>query len=497
MKLRSLHIKILFTALAMFILPACDNYLSENPDNRVELNTLDKCAKLLTNAYSDAAYTFTEWMGDNVSYTTGTTKLPEHNEMYQWQDPISVNQDTPTNFWQETYQSIAHANEVLAVIDNIDGDHLLRNAIKAEAYLTRAYGHFMLVNLFAKQYDSQTASTDPGIPYVLEPETVFIKKYDRNTVAEVYKLTESDIKNGLKYVNDGFYANSGKYHFTVNAALAFATRFYLFKGDYDNCIRYSTQMLGSDPSTFIKNLPDLLAKTLPDNFSSEYSSPKEASNLILVRQVTNFPVNVGFWPNAALRDEIFVNNPFGAVGDFRNQANTVVFPQYLRGSGVSSGASSQFFAFAKYQFLFQRTSLTSNVGLNYTIMPVFRGEEVLLSRAEAYIMQNQMSLALADLQVLIAKRYEGNPTVTTTALRSYYSGATSSQQAALYFVIDERRKEFIQEGLRWYDIKRFHMPVTHLLSNNLPITLVEDDPRKILQIPQAAIDIGGLKANPR
>jgi hypothetical protein len=494
---RILNIKFLAAIFGMSMLSACDHYLSENPDNRVELNTVDKCAKLLTNAYSAAGYTFTEWMGDNVSYTVGTQRLTEHNQMYNWQDPISVNQDTPTNFWQATYEAIAHANEVLAVIDNLDEqDHARKNAVKAEALLTRAYGHFMLVNLFAKAYDPQTASSDPGIPYVLEPETVFIKKYERNTVKEVYSLIETDLKTGLKYVSDSYYANSGKYHFTVNAALAFATRFYLFKGDYSNCIKYSTQMLGADPSSLIKDLPTILEQTLSDNFSTVYSSPTDQGNIMVVRQVTNFPVNVGYWPDSNLLDSIFFSNPFNSTDDYRYRASGHVFPQYIRGANIGVGGTN-FLAFAKYQFLFERSSITSNVGLYYTIMPVFRGEEVLLSRAEAYIMQNQVSSAIADLQVLVAKRYEGNPAITTTLLRNHYSNATNNQQAALSFVVDERRKEFIQEGMRWYDVKRFHKQVSHILADHSVITLSKDDPRKILQIPQAAIDIGGLEANPR
>jgi starch-binding outer membrane protein, SusD/RagB family len=94
------------------ILNGCNQFLEENPDNRVDLDTVEKAAQLLTNSYTSAAYNFTEWMGDNVSYTTGTTRLTEHEQSYSWQDITSVNQDTPTYFWTSTYDAIAHANEV-------------------------------------------------------------------------------------------------------------------------------------------------------------------------------------------------------------------------------------------------------------------------------------------------------------------------------------------------------------------------------------------------
>ncbi|MEX1238828.1 MAG: RagB/SusD family nutrient uptake outer membrane protein, partial [Cyclobacteriaceae bacterium] len=166
----------------LLVLTGCDKFLEENPDNRVELTNPDKAAQLLTNAYSNSAYTFTEWMSDNVSYIFGTTHLPEHDQAYAWLEFTGIDQDTPSQYWTSTYDAIAHSNEVLAVIDEMPGDRTRKNAVKGEALLTRAYGHFMLVNLFAKHYDETTADNDLGIPYVQEPETVFIKKYARNTV---------------------------------------------------------------------------------------------------------------------------------------------------------------------------------------------------------------------------------------------------------------------------------------------------------------------------
>lgn len=471
--------------LTLGILAGCDNYLEETPDNRVDLNTPQKAAQLLTNAYSNAGYSFTEWMSDNVSYTVGTFKQPEHNQLYEWKEPTAIEQDTPTNFWTTTYDAIAHANEVLAVIDDLPGEKSLKDAVKGEAYLTRAYGHFMLVNLFAKHYNAETAAQDLGIPYVLEPETEFIKQYVRNTVEDVYDYIEDDIEEGLDLVDATYYSGSGKYHFTPNAALAFASRFYLFKGDWDNCIKYSSEMLGADPTIFIKDISALLAQTPnADDFTREYTNPNDPSNLLMIRNITNAHVNAGYWPDQPLFFGIFNDNPWDA-DDIRT---SVEFPLYVRGTnGITQG---------KFEFLFERSSLTSDVGLNYTIISAFRGEEVLLNRAESYVYKNQLNLALADLQVYISKRYDGNPTITLPLLRAHY-GASNNQFVTLAFILDERRKEFMHEGLRWFDIKRYQFPVQHTLEDGAPITLESEDNRKVLQLPQTALDVGGLEPNPR
>jgi starch-binding outer membrane protein, SusD/RagB family len=470
--------------VGLLIFNSCDNFLSENPDNRVELNNVEKAAQLLTNAYSNGSYAFTEWMGDNVSLTTGTFLLPEHRQLYHWEDVTSINQDTPPYFWNSTYDAIAHSNEVLAVIDNLPGDDALRNAVKSEAYLTRAYGHFMLVNLFALQY-SEAEKDEDGIPYVSEPETEFIKTYSRESIEDVYDKIEEDILAGLELVNDSFYANSGKYHFTRNAALALASRFYLFKGDYDLCIQYSSQMLGADPSIFVKDIEGyLLSYSEPLEFLRLFTSPSDPSNLLLVRQITNTHVNVGYWPSPTLGQSIFQENPW-LTDDIRISNR---YPIFVRGN--------QFWAFGKTEFLFERSSLTSNVGLNYTIFPVFRGEEVLLNRAEAHAYQNNISAAIADLQIFINKRYVDDPVLTIALLQNHY-GISNQRNALLEYILRERRKEFIHEGLRWFDIKRYEIRVRHDLEEGGTETLQTNDDRKVLQIPQAAIDVGGLTPNPR
>jgi hypothetical protein len=244
-------------------------------------------------------------------------------------------------------------------------------------------------------------------------------------------------------------------------------------------------MLGANPGTFVKDIAGLLTQTPnSDDFIREYTSPDDPSNLLMIRNVTNFPVSVGHWPDQPLFFGIFNSNPWDA-DDIRV---SVEYPLYQRGEGgLTQG---------KFEFLFERTSLTSDVGLYYTIISAFRGEEVLLSRAESYVFKNQLNLALADLQVYISKRYTGNPALTLPLLRTYY-GSNNNQYVTWAFIIDERRKEFMHEGMRWFDIKRFQFPVQHILENGTSIQLEGDDDRQVLQLPQTALDVGGLEPNPR
>ncbi|HET7180312.1 MAG TPA: RagB/SusD family nutrient uptake outer membrane protein, partial [Chryseosolibacter sp.] len=219
--------------------------------------------------------------------------------------------------------------------------------------------------------------------------------------------------------------------------------------------------------------------------------PDDDSNLLLIRQISNFHLpNLGHWPSQRQYSNLYGTNPYDLVDERQD-------PAWVAGeNGLAA---------TKFEFLFERSSLTSNVGLNYTIFLGFRGEEVLLNRAECYIYQNNVTAALTDLLTLARKRYRPDqgldlanvaPAGLMQGLRVYYNSSNDALNAFRY-LLEERQKEFMHEGLRWFDIKRFQIPVTHILQNGTPITLEADDDRKVLQIPQAAIDVGGLEPNPR
>ncbi len=478
---------------------ACSNFLDEVPDNRVALDDLDKAAQLLTGAYSISSPAFTDWMTDNTGFIRGTTLRPNHTQAYAWEEFFDNpnEQDTPVFFWFQTYNAIAQANEVLAVLESLPvtnaEEEAQKSAIESEALLTRAYGHFMLVNLFAEHYDPQSANTDLGVPYVDTPETVFIQQYKRNTVQEVYDRVEEDMLRGLELVDDNFFANSGKYHFNRNAAIAFASRFYLFKEDYDSCIKFSTDLLGQNPSVFVRDFTSdefEIAKSSITGYPQLYTSPEQASNLLLMRKISLIQrPDFGHGPTINLYNNLFNNNLFFGATDERRD------PAFVKGTNGSFPS--------RHESLFERSSLNSNVGLPYHIGIAFWGEEVLLNRAESYIEEGRVDDAIDDLQVLIDRRYSGGETeLTIDALRTFFGAGNNFfvQEASLVrrFLLLERQKEFIGQGMRWYDIKRFDIEVVHeLIDETTTIQLSDDDPRKIIQIPASAIDVGGLEPNPR
>ncbi len=469
---------------------SCNDFLDENPDNRVALDNLEKASQLLVSGYSIASPNFTDWMTDDVQHTVGTNLRLSHQQMYAWEDVTTgpTEQDSPDFYWFQTYNAISHANEVLAIIDGMvvpEGEEGRRDAIKGEALLIRAYGHFMLVNFFGEHF---SISAGDGVPYIREPETTFLAEYRRLSVRRVYDRVEEDMLEGLELIDDSFFENSGKYHFNRNAALAFASRYYLFRGDYVSCRQYSDQLLGSNPGAFVRDLNSAqfrLASSSITEYPRVWGSPDEPANLLLMRKISLVQrTDFAYGPERNFYSSLFDASIFGGLTDEREN------PALVKGLNAVYPL--------RYQSLFERSSLNSNVGFPYYIHLAFTGEEVLLNRAEANAWLGNLDDAIADLQVLAEKRFSGGtPTVSLSALQSFYNSTDDLNNVLSYIIFLERRKEFLMQGMRWFDLKRYRLTVTHDLPDGSTITLQADDDRKVLQIPQSAIDVGGLEPNPR
>jgi tetratricopeptide (TPR) repeat protein len=88
-------------------------------------------------------------------------------------------------------------NVVLKNAESASGDRIKATQLKAEAYILRAYMHYLLVNFYAKGYNPVMAASDGGIPYVKEDNTISDPNSKR-TVGEVYANILADIDAGLQ-----------------------------------------------------------------------------------------------------------------------------------------------------------------------------------------------------------------------------------------------------------------------------------------------------------
>lgn len=473
-------------SISVLTLSGCTKYLDKSPDSSwTELDTPEKVTQLLGTAYPQANYiVFCEAMSDNVA-DKGAGVLERTNlDPFNFNDVQNTKEDSPEFYWQACYKAIAAANNALKAC-NAAADTSRYQAQKGEALVARAYAHFMLVTFFSKFYDETTAANDAGIPYVTEPETVVMKKYERKTVAYVYEMIEKDLLQGLPLINDGNY-KVPRYHFNKSAAYAFATRFYLFKKDYQKVVEYANKAFpNNDVVGNMRPWNTTYSTMTPAELFSTYANASENANLLLVETPSlygRYVAQYRYGLDYAHETAILQNNVTG--GKF-------VYPIYYYNT-------SDYFV-PKLTEYFVKSSVNATIGDPYVMVPLFTTEEILFNRAEANVYLGNITAVLADLNLFASKRIKNynvsTHNITTSSIKNYYS-ISSVPNGLIQTIMDFKRAEYLQEGQRWFDLQRYKVPVTHYTVFGEVITLGSDDKRRVLQIPASALT-SGISLNPR
>ncbi|WEK19020.1 MAG: RagB/SusD family nutrient uptake outer membrane protein [Candidatus Pedobacter colombiensis] len=468
---------------------SCKKYLEQAPDLRATINTPAKVSELLVTAYPRGSYiTFCEAASDNAedkgiaATDEDLPAKPVNRDAWYFRDIKSNDTDSPDNYWNECYAAIAVANQALASI-KANGNPQAYTAQTGEALVARAYAHFMLVTLFSHVYDVSTAETDPGVPYVTEPEVVVFKKYSRKTVAYVYQQIEKDLTEGLPLINDNSY-KIPKYHFTTSAAHAFAARFYLFKKDYAKVVEHANLVFpGGNIAANLRNFVIPAFTTLEYGARQAlYTAADNPANILLQETETgwarSYPSYRYALTNNLLYKTMFGPNVTGANWDYK-----------VSGREFTLNTS-------KFSEHFVKTNPNSDVGDSYAMIPIFSAEEVLFNRAEANAYLGNSDAALKDLTDFVNKRIIAGSTVTAAKITSYYKPVSLSA-GIVQTVLDFKKTEYLFEGLRWFDILRYNLPVVHKTADLLTtLTLGPNDPRRVFQIPEQAT-LAGIERNPR
>lgn len=489
-------IKITLLLVILISLSSCEDFLSEKPDNRTEINTPAKISEVLVNAYPQMSYfDIAETMSDNVFDSGMAETLIKNKQNYNWEIQTETNNiDTQAYYWDACYTAIAHANTALQAIEKLGSPSSL-NPQKGEALLARAYSHYMLVTLWSQRYNPAKASTDLGIPYVTKPETELAPKYSRNTVQEVFDYIQKDIEMGLPLVTSDY--DEPRFHFNKNAAKAFASRFYTIKADWNRVIELSND-LGNTPTGKIRDFSSYKLLSANDQRVA-YASSAAQTNLLIVSAnsiILRSAYQSRYYLSGARYSEIL-----GSGTSLFNK--TWLYNFYSYNSSVTV-FMPKFYEYFKY------TNVTAGIGDPYVAEVLLSNDEFFLNRIEAHVMTGQISLATTELEYFLSTRttsYSATTDKLTEAkivakypiIADEYTPfymMTPVQTSYIKAIAETRRRDFIHEGMRWFDVKRFNIVVKHDNINQATNILAKDDNRRALQIPLHA-STNGVELNPR
>lgn len=525
------YIKYAFAlALPTVVLSSCDDYLDTMPDNRADLNTEENIQTLLVSAYPTKAYCYVaELSSDNCDDQGLNNPYTDRwaEDTFAYKDEIESDNESLEDFWEASYSAIGSANEAIYAIEKLGGPTATKtlSQLRGEALLCRAYNHFMLANMFCKNW-TQNAADDLGLPYMETLETTLLPKYERGTLADFYDKIERDLEEGLQLVSDSYYTVP-KYHFNKSAAYAFASRFYLYTEQWQKAIDAANVCLGSQPEAVLRDWAAMAAMPQQrEAICNEYINAMSNANLLLLAPSSALGLTFGpYYVNCR-----FNHNSYLANNEDMDADNIFGSGRQIRmGSKSYSASNLNKTIFWRCPYLFEYTDIVAQIGIRRTVFPAFTTDETLLNRAEAYIMLNQYANGAKDLTTWMKNFTVSTTDLTPEYIQSFYNSAEyaysdelgiestikkhlnpafaidaegSVQECMLQCVLGFRRLETMHVGIRWFDIKRYGIEIPRRVMNpaGKPAyktdVLTKDDKRRAFQIPLKVRD-AGLTPNDR
>lgn len=332
-------------------------------------------------------------------------------------------------FWYVSYKIISGMNTVIAAMEDQSDVDAASSQLLGECYFLRAFAHFTLSKYYARPYTIEAEA--PGIVLRQSIEDPSLKP--RSSVKEVYEAVIADALKGAELMN----APRGNIYASKEAAYALLSRVYLYRGELDSTIYYSTKVIESGRFSLET------AATYPQLFANA----KSAGETIFC---------IGFTPKedygkfGSIASMIYSDGNSGWGEEFASESlrsvlrehpedvrNSYVVPAMDENGNVGKLNGIDMYYITKFSFQDGSPTLSSPI--------LFRLAEMYLNRAEGFAKKGDAANALKDIDEI--RRNRG-------LQASLYNGTLPPNMDLLDVVLKERRLELAFEGHRVFDIFR-------------------------------------------
>lgn len=327
------------SVLVLLLLASCAKWTEIEPKGTNMLQKVSDIDMLLNHHFYGYAYscerTAAVITGDLFPGMTAAYQLitqpeqaPVRSALFTWDEAIDRKKATETDdMYTEYYGVIGKVcNPVLQKVDAAQGDRALANRIKAEAYVLRAYYHYLLVNFYAKAYDPATAAEDGGVPYSFETDALTTPN-QQYSVQEVYDFILEDLDAAFELNSLGAPTQN---RMRVNTAFAHAVhaKVLMSMRDYDGAYQAAAKSLAientvDDYNTMIQYVAEHTYNYVTGEYDPGYSlaRPEMSSSEDLFFTTNGFLLFIALTPE--LMDSFEPGNIFASHCDMSGSMGVV------------------------------------------------------------------------------------------------------------------------------------------------------------------------------
>lgn len=378
------------------------------------------------------------------------------------------------DYWHAHYSYIANANYIIAAEKDMSGTQEDINYVVGQAYAIRAYGYFMLSQVFARTYKGH--ESEPCVPLYTEPTNASTEGKPRATVAEVYKLIDSDINKALELLK-GQLGNEAN-HIGYDVALGLKARICLVENDWAGAAAAAEEAIAVTGAKIIP-VADFIGLNSVDKKNVMWGS------LIIADQTTGYASYFSHMDprvSYAQRAPKQISRVLYAKMSDTDARKTTWWDENSSYTSETSGIQQTKFEFKQFQ----------TWEGDYIWMRV---EEMYLTAAEAECRLGNEDKAKQYLSDLMSQR---DPEYDCSALTGTAMGklTTDWTGSLLEEITIQRRIELWGEAGRVYDIRRYKQGFRRTAEMGWPTTALltgrpTENPENymwVLTIPQAEFD---------
>ncbi len=243
------NIALLFLATTLFV--SCD--LDTNPTNAVEEKEVFKTAsgneKVLNGTWGYLMETFATYANPGFGAILRTNDAMGSdvvlNAKYGFASHYAFNAlygrgTTNTHSWNLTYKTINNTNNVLANIDQSQGDPLVKQRIKGQAFALRGYMYLHLASSYAFAINKDPKAL--VAPIYTQPTKSGSEPNPPATVVELYAQSISDLEQALALIPED-YKREQKFQINKDVVLGLLSRANLYSRNWEKAKKYSDDLL--------------------------------------------------------------------------------------------------------------------------------------------------------------------------------------------------------------------------------------------------------------
>lgn len=483
--------KTILKILLVLLLVSCESELELQAPSELTTNGFWNSEEGAKSAHSGLYGSFrgqqrTFWLlGEIRSDVWGGQTFESPSDLPLIESNITVS-TAPFGGWAGMYLKIHQLNDFIVHVSDMDFTNQAdKRHMLGQAYGLRAYYYYTLLKTWGDVPISTESLTD------INPEGL---SKPRAPQAEVMNLIKSDLDISLEFFgSDNSFWQGKRTYWSKAASLTLKGDVYIWSGNLLGggasdlqVAKAALQQVSGMDMALESSYADLFSPENEGNkefiFAVDYQQDQATNyfNLLTGRSteihpqfdqhgnsMSDFTVDGGNRYGPTEETLVLIDDPL----DSRKDGTFIqLYTNDNGGQGYSSFNADNYFGAVINKFV---GTVDGSVRIYDNNIPVYRYADVLLLLAEAKNLLNEDPSS--EINLIRARAYASN---YDPAIHAYTNASKSVNAQA---ILDERYKEFIAEGKRWWDLRRagdqFVFDNTEYLSNGdeyklvLPITL--------------------------